>query len=136
MGIETRRVQGFKCLECFDNIYVDYVNYTSWNDTVSRDSVKRTNDECNCGNCALILDTDGIQHLYCDDIKTVMHVELDIEDHVVQGFDIKGLAKGFYFYNIRPLMDTGWSFKDNVNQLKSSKVRQAFMKKNKRKGLK
>ena len=77
-SIKRFNLKGFKCLKCFSNVYVEYYTSSQCNGSVSNDSddLKRT-DVCKCGNIALILDLDGIVHMYCDDIKSVLLCQID-----------------------------------------------------------
>jgi len=103
-------VNGFKCLKCFSNIYVEYYTFRQYNGRVpsaDSDLIKRT-DTCNCGNCGLILDLDGIVHLYCDDISTVLLCRVDTK--TPSDAEILQSSKGFYYQDYYSISSTPHSF--------------------------
>lgn len=136
---------GFKCLKCFSDIYVRYKHIGEYNGRIKpSDSpdIKRS-DLCQCGNCGLILDLDGIIHLYCDDISTIVQCEIDFDTNDIDCItpldcNVQGDFTSFLFYDYKPIKDSTYTFVPdcthpvNKPKPKESVVSQAFKKRNSR----
>lgn len=116
--MKPKEVYGFKCMKCFTNIYVEYYTFRQNNGSLpSNDSeVLRRSDECKCGNSGLILDLDGIVHLYCDDISTLMLCRVDTSEpsdaEILQGY------KGFYYQDYSKIANSNYVFSDTKAKIK------------------
>lgn len=127
-------VNGFKCLKCFTNIFVEYYTFRQYNGrvpTADSDSIKRT-DMCNCGNCGLILDLDGLVHLYCDDISTVLLCRVDTENP--SDAEILQSSKGFYYQDYYSISSTSHNFealKEPVQKVQRNLIQRTYRRKDK-----
>ena len=127
-------VNGFKCLKCFSNIYVEYYTFRQYNGRVpSADcgSLKRY-DKCSCGNCGVILDLDGLVHLYCDDITTILLCRIDTE--APSDIEILGTSGLFYYQDYSEIAHGSYQFIDTKQKLKLKKrnvIKHAFKRKEK-----
>lgn len=133
--LKNRTVQGFKCLSCFSTIYVDhFYPWQQQGDIPSPDSGERkSTDKCTCGATALILDCDGIIHLYTDDIKRVLLVDIILQDSKIRTNIVKATSNDFMFQDIQPILSTPWFFKPKVTKPKGhwkNKIHKAFERRN------
>lgn len=101
--------QGFKCLLCGSTAYVDYMFSSDIAFDNSLANVVRTTDECSCGKLALLLDQDGIIHLYCDDLEQVASVEVQPESTIDK---IQGFIQSFVLIDYSKIFNSGLSFTD------------------------
>lgn len=106
-------VNGFKCLKCLSTVFVEYYTFRNNNGSIpSPDSdVLKRSDMCKCSNCGVILDLDGLVHLYCDDLSTIMLCRLDSSNP--SDYEILTNHKGFYYQEYRGISSTPYLFEDN-----------------------
>lgn len=118
--LKPKEVYGFKCLKCFSNIYVEYFTFRQSNGSMpSNDSVTlKRSDLCKCGNCGLILDLDGIVHLYCDDINTLILCRVDTSNP--SDAELLQSPKGFYYQDYKEISSTPHLFTDTKAKIKAS----------------
>lgn len=105
-------VNGFKCLKCLSTVFVEYYTFRQDNGRVpSNDSglLKRT-DKCKCSNCAIILDLDGIIHLYCDDISTLVVCRVDTNNP--SDSEILQSSLSWFYQDYYPISSTKPLFTD------------------------
>ena len=122
-------VNGFKCTKCFSNVFVEYYTFRQDNGRIpssDSDELKRA-DKCRCGNCALILDLDGIVHVYCDDISTLLLCRVDTAEP--SDAEILQSSSAWYYQDYRSISSTELVFTKTKQQIKSEE------KKAKKKGL-
>lgn len=117
-------VNGFKCLKCFSTIFVEYYTFRQDNGRIpSHDSGElKSSDVCKCSNCALLLDRDGIVHLYCDDINTVLLCRVQTDNP--SDSEILQSPKGFYYQDYSPIARTGYIFTDTKSKTKKLEKKQ------------
>lgn len=129
-------VQGFKCLKCFSTVFVEYYTFRNNNGRIpppDSDLLKRS-DLCKCGNCGVILDLDGLVHLYCDDLSTIMLCRLDSSNP--SDYEILSSHKGWYYQEYRGISSTPYDFVNQKRKTlrdekysKANQVKRCFKKK-------
>lgn len=136
--MSPKEVYGFKCMKCFSNVYVEYYTFRQYNGripTADSDKLKRS-DVCKCGNCGLIMDLDGIVHLYCDDISTLMLCRVETSNPT--DAEILQNHKGFYYQDYYEISSTLPKFELTKGKLKelskvpNTRLQKSLKKKRKR----
>lgn len=118
-------VHGFKCLCCLSTVFVEYYTFRNNNGRIpSPDSdVLKRSDMCKCSNIGLILDLDGLVHVYCDDLSTVLLCRLDSNNP--SDLEILQSHKNFYYQPYSGISSTPYEFIDN----KKTSIKKAKMSK-------